>query len=404
MNNKNILIAIKNKDWANQLKGLLELEGYQVFDTHRLDMAETLLRSHLFIGMLIERSFEKLEALQLHAAIYVRDKEVELFHQKRGLIESAALAALLKTDSLLQGIVEDAFNQSLLEQAEKAAKSHANILITGESGTGKEVLAQWIESHSERRSKAFIKINCAAIPDALLESELFGHEKGAFTGAIERRVGRFEAAHRGTLLLDEISEMPLHLQAKLLRVLQEREFERIGSNEPISVDVRIIATSNRNLEEAVQKKLFREDLYFRLHVVHFELPPLRNRKEVILKLAHYFLQKHSERHGKNPPLITEDQMKLLVLRSWRGNIRELSNVIERWVVLEELEVKKAEEAPFTVIPLSLFEMEKNHILQTLRFHCGDREKTAEILGITTRTLRTKLKAYQEQHPEFSELI
>ncbi len=222
----------------------------------------------------------------------------------------------------------------IFEEAVKVAKTNASVLIQGESGTGKEVIAGAIHAHSLRADRPYIRVNCAAIPDTLIESEFFGHEKGAFTGANAKRPGRFELADGGTLLLDEISEIPLLLQPKLLRVIQEREFERVGGHKPISVDVRLLATSNRNLQEAIAQKLFREDLYYRLNVVPIIIPPLRERREDIVPLAHFFLQKQCLENHKKPMTLTSDAEQKLAEYPWPGNIRELSNIIERLVVLD----------------------------------------------------------------------
>ncbi|MFZ0564767.1 MAG: sigma-54 dependent transcriptional regulator, partial [Chlamydiales bacterium] len=209
-----------------------------------------------------------------------------------------------------------------------------SVLIDGESGTGKEVIAGAIHAHSLRANRPFIRVNCAAIPDTLIESEFFGHEKGAFTGASSKHVGRFELADKGTLLLDEVTEIPITLQPKLLRVIQEQEFERVGGTKPVSVDVRLIATSNRNLKEAISEKIFREDLYYRLNVVPIHLPPLRERREEILPLVHHFLHKFCCKNKQKIKTLTPAAQKKLLEYHWPGNIRELANVIERVVVLD----------------------------------------------------------------------
>ncbi len=224
--------------------------------------------------------------------------------------------------------------RKILEEAVKVAKTNASVLIQGESGTGKEVIAGAIHAHSLRADRPYIRVNCAAIPDTLIESEFFGHEKGAFTGANAKRPGRFELADGGTLLLDEISEIPIQLQPKLLRVIQEREFERVGGYKPISVDVRLIATSNRNLQEAIAQNLFREDLYYRLNVVPITIPPLRERREDIIPLARFFLKKQCLENHKKPMALTPAAEQKLSEYPWPGNIRELSNIIERLVVLD----------------------------------------------------------------------
>lgn len=223
--------------------------------------------------------------------------------------------------------------QELYQTIEKIAPSRATVLITGESGTGKELIARSIHYNSMRKDKPFVSINCGAIPETLLESELFGHEKGAFTGAVQRRKGRFELAHEGTLFLDEISEMSPYLQVKLLRVLQEMEFERVGGMETIKVDVRIIAASNKNLKQEIELGRFRSDLFYRLNVVHIEVPPLRKRKEDIPLLVRHFVEKYSSEVGKERVSVSQDAMRCLMEYSWPGNIRELENVIERAIIL-----------------------------------------------------------------------
>lgn len=224
--------------------------------------------------------------------------------------------------------------KKVLAEAIQIAKSHASVLIHGESGTGKEVVAAAIHAHSLRAQNPYIRVNCAAIPDTLIESEFFGHEKGAFTGANNKRLGRFELADKGTLLLDEVTEIPIGLQPKLLRVLQEQEFERVGGTKPLAVDVRLISTSNRNLKEAIKEKIIREDLYYRLNVVPLHLPPLRERQEDILPLTHYFLGKFCAENGRPLKTLSKEAEKKLLSHPWPGNIRELANALERVVVID----------------------------------------------------------------------
>lgn len=231
-------------------------------------------------------------------------------------------------------IAESPLMKKVLGEAIQIAKSQASILIHGESGTGKEVVAGFIHAHSLRATNPYIRVNCAAIPDTLIESEFFGHEKGAFTGANNKRAGRFELADKGTLLLDEVTEIPIGLQPKLLRVLQEQEFERVGGSKPLSVDVRVISTSNRNLKSAIQEKILREDLYYRLNVIPIHLPPLRERTEDILPLARYFLERFCIENRKALKHLSKGAEKKLLAHSWPGNIRELTNALERVVVLD----------------------------------------------------------------------
>lgn len=292
-----------------------------------------------------------------------------------------------------------------ISMLEMVAGSQATILIQGESGTGKEVLARHVHRHSPRAAQPFVAINCAALPEGLLESELFGYEKGAFTGALARRCGKFELAHQGTLLLDEIGEMSLGLQAKLLRVLQEREVDRLGSRQPVQVDVRVIATTNRNLAQEVQAGRFREDVYYRLSVMPFTIPPLRDRPEDVQLLAEYFANRSLRRNRRTLCEISEEAMSHLKRRPWRGNVRELENVIERGVLLAgngplRMEHFQFEEPVLTANHVSapsgtIWEMERELILRTLERHDGNRTHAARTLGISIRTLRNKLREYRQ---------
>ena len=286
------------------------------------------------------------------------------------------------------------------------ADSRATVLVTGESGTGKELVARALHYNSSRRNGPFIRLNCAALPKELMESELFGHEKGAFTGAIKQTRGRFEMADGGTLLLDEISEIDPSLQAKLLRVLQEREFERVGSTQTIKIDVRILATTNRDLQQEVEEGHFREDLYYRLNVIELNLPSLRERKEDIPSLVQHFIDRYNEENGKQIEGITEDALDLLTQYSWPGNIRELENYIERAVVVSRTPVLNVVDFPqkITTEPssrdddgihmgMTVHEMERRLIMKTLEGCDGNRTEAATLLAISTRTLRNKLHEY-----------
>jgi DNA-binding NtrC family response regulator len=287
------------------------------------------------------------------------------------------------------------------------AKSRSTILITGESGTGKELVARAIHYNSPRRTGPFIKLNCAALPQELIESELFGHERGAFTGAVKQTKGRFELADGGTLLLDEISEIEPPLQAKLLRVLQEREFERVGSGDSISVDVRIVATTNRNLPDAIKEGRFREDLYYRLNVIPIRMPSLREHKDDIPALINHFLGKYNKENEKAIKGVTEQALEYLTDYDWSGNIRELENYIERAVVICQEDLIDDRHLPLDVLTgdgaggaddgltvgMTVREMEKKLILKTLESCDGNRTAAADILGISSRTLRNKLHEY-----------
>lgn len=288
--------------------------------------------------------------------------------------------------------------KKILKDLEKIAKSDVSVFINGESGTGKEVLASAIHNLSLRSKKPFIKVNCAAITETLLESEFFGHEKGSFTGAEQKKTGRFELADSGTLLLDEVTEIPILLQPKLLRAVQEQEFERVGGIKPIKVNIRFISTSNRDMQEAISNNFFREDLYFRLNVIPINIPPLRERKEDIIPLAKYYLDLFAKKYHKKVKMISERARDKLLSYPWPGNIRELANIIERAVVLdldEILEINHLNlECEKDCEIFSLEEMEKKHILKILKEMNNNKSKTAEKLKISLRTLRNKLKSYQ----------
>jgi len=302
--------------------------------------------------------------------------------------------------------------RAVKELVRQVAPTSANVLILGESGTGKELVANAIHSQSERKAGPYIKLNCAALPETLLESELFGYERGAFTGAAQRKEGRFRLAHGGTLFLDEIGDMPLVLQPKILRVLQEGEFERVGGTETLQVDVRIVASTNRNLESAVAERSFREDLYYRLNVISIHMPPLRERRSDIPLLAEHFLQRFASKNSRPVQGFSREAVDLLAGYDWPGNVRELENTVERAVVLSRGEILSAEDLPPSIIralkapderPFSpetpvltipvgtpLAEIERRVILETLRQAGGDKSEAARQLGIATRTIYRKL--------------
>jgi DNA-binding NtrC family response regulator len=353
---------------------------------------------------------------------------------------AAVLEAVTEESSAM--IAGDPAMQNVVRLADKIAPSEATVLITGESGTGKEVMSRYIHKKSKRAGSTFIAVNCAAIPENLLESELFGHEKGAFTGATARRIGKFEEASGGTLLLDEVSEMHPLLQAKLLRAIQEKEITRVGSNEPVKVDVRLIATSNRNLEQSVQKGEFREDLYFRLNVVNIRLPSLRERPSDIVPLAQFFADKYAEVNGVAKKKLSAQAVDKIRKNGWRGNIRELENTMHRAILMsieDELEADAVhieggafgESAPAQaaarppdpagvggagtqgagpdgapqvqnpgavegLIGRTIADVERTMILNTLDHCLGNRTHAANILGISIRTLRNKLNQYKDE--------
>ncbi len=322
-------------------------------------------------------------------------------------IENRLLRNEISDKFSFENIIGKAANmQAVFELIRRASPSDSTILINGESGTGKELVAKAIHYNSSRANGPFIKMNCAALPEGLIESELFGHEKGAFTGAIRATRGRFELADGGSLLLDEISEIPPPLQAKLLRVLQEKEFERIGSGQTIKVDVRVIATSNRDLRDEVAGGNFRDDLYYRLNVIPIDIPPLRQKLEDIPLLCNYFLNNFCPRFGVPVKTLSEKVMRIFMSYSWPGNVRELENLLERAVVISRNQELKPGDFPPEItsgvaavpsgtmdVGMSINEAEKILILKTLKAHAGNKSRTAEVLGISTRTLRNKLHEY-----------
>ena len=305
-------------------------------------------------------------------------------------------------------------NKAMLEMVKFAgdiAYSKSTVLISGETGTGKEMVARYIHQCSPRADKPFMAVNCAALPEGLLESELFGHEKGAFTGAIAKKDGKFELAHKGTLLLDEVTEMTPPLQAKLLRVLQEHEIDKVGGREPIPIDVRVIATTNRDPKQLIEDGKFREDLYYRLNVIPIKLPPLRERMEDLPVLAEHFMKKHSRENGKKISSIAPETLTLLNKYQWRGNVRELENIIERSVLIcqgdaiepANLFMEDGETAPTSGEGNALgnfrgtiYDMERELIFKTLEETGNNKTKAADILGISIRTLRNKLNEYKDK--------
>jgi len=311
--------------------------------------------------------------------------------------------------------------QQLRALIRKVARTQATVLVQGESGTGKELVARALYRSSSRAGTQFIKVNCAAIPENLIESEFFGHERGAFTGALNKREGRFELAHGGTILLDEISEISPAVQAKLLRVLQERELERVGGNRTIKVDVRVIATTNRNLEQSVEKKEFRQDLFFRLNVVPVLVPPLRKRLEDVPQLAELFMQRFARKHGVHIKGFTDAAMRILTTHDWPGNVRELQNVVERAVILcgdsgmlepEHLGLVRPTASSASVVVNSALEpvqhtngfptladLEKHHIFAAIDRCQGNRTHAAKLLDVSIRTLRNKLHEYNGTAPK-----
>ena len=334
---------------------------------------------------------------------------------------AAVLAAV--ADDRRELIYRDDAMARVVKLAQHVAGSEASVLITGDSGTGKEVLARYVHARSNRAKKALICVNCAAIPETLLESELFGHEKGAFTGAVARRIGKFEEANGGTLLLDEISEIDVRLQAKLLRAIQERVIDRVGGTKPVPIDIRIVATSNRNLAEAVRDGSFREDLWFRLNVVNLKIPPLRERPADVIELAQYFIKKYAAANGVIARPLSHEARRTLTLNYWPGNVRELENTMHRAVLMASSEeigpeailtpdgtrIDQQKNAPAVahaafaaeqvsrgLVGHTVAEVERDLILQTLKHCLGNRTHAANVLGISIRTLRNKLNEYSAE--------
>jgi len=302
--------------------------------------------------------------------------------------------------------------QEVYKTVGKVAKSDATVLVTGESGTGKELVAEALHYNSNRRAGPLVKVSCAALPETLLEAELFGHEKGSFTGAMTQRRGRFEMADKGTIFLDEIGEMSLQTQTKLLRVLQDHKIERVGSSLPIKVDLRIIVATNKDLQKQVEQTKFRDDLFYRLNVIHINMPPLRERKEDIPALVEHFLAKHRYSATAQPAAISEEALRRLMEYDWPGNVRELENVVERAVVLSRGQIITSRELPFgdhegdhdedgtdelpsekSFFKKSVAQFEKDLIMKALRDATGNRSKAAEMLGIYRRLLYAKIKEY-----------
>jgi Nif-specific regulatory protein len=321
--------------------------------------------------------------------------------------ENRKLRQQLKTRFDVQNMIGTSnAMQEVFGLVEQVAQSNATVMIRGESGTGKDLIAHAIHYNSLRSDKPFIKINCTALPEALLESELFGHEKGAFTGAIDRKMGRFERANGGTIFLDEIGDFSINLQVKLLRAIQFKEFERVGGTETIKTNVRIVVATNRNLEQDIKDGVFREDLYYRINVFPIFLPPLRDRKDDIMLLADYFLEKYSIENGKKISRISTPAINMLTCYHWPGNIRELENCIERAVLLCNDDVIRSEHLPPSLqiegaqrntagrtLPEMVENLEREMIVDALKKNKGQQRKAAQLLGLTERMMGYKIKKY-----------
>jgi two-component system response regulator FlrC len=424
--------------------------GARVLHADTIDIALRTLRSGqgadlvlADVGLDIRQLLKNLEAEHIHVPVVAcgidADADAAVAAIEAGAKEyiplppdATMIAAILAAVSQdrINLIVRGEAMQQVVRMADQIAPSEASVLITGESGTGKEVMARYVHERSKRQSGPFISVNCAAIPENLLESELFGHEKGAFTGAVARRIGKFEEAQNGTLLLDEISEMDVRLQAKLLRALQERVIDRVGGTKPIPVNIRIIATSNRDLGDYVRQGHFREDLLYRLNVINLVLPPLRKRPQDILALADYFCKKYSDMNGLPLRKISLDAKKALQANSWKGNVRELENTLHRAVLMASGETiepanimtpegtnwqamgqdnkiaaqvsQTAEAIARTLVGQTVADVERDLILNTLDHCLGNRTHAANILGISIRTLRNKLNQYAHEGEDVPE--
>jgi two-component system, NtrC family, response regulator HydG len=452
------LIVDDQESIRHALSKMLIKEGYEVLLAGEGDEALETLRKRKVNVILSDLKMPKMDGVQLLKTSKLIKPEVEvILITAHGTIEKAVtamkdgaydfitkpfkkivIANMIKKAVEKQALVVE--NKSLHEQlersghdrdidiigqsdvirdviklAEQVAPSQASILIQGESGTGKEAIASLIHKIGPRADKPFIKVSCAALPETLLESELFGYEKGAFTGAVGQKEGRFELANEGTLFLDEVGEITPALQVKLLRILQEGEFERVGGTKVLRCNVRIISATNINLTTAIKQKRFREDLYYRLNVITIDIPPLRERKEDIPLLVSHFLKIYQEKNNKVIDGISEDVLDILTDYSWPGNVRELKNVIERAVVLTQRRIISQDDLPENIfknrsedrkltIPfgMPLREIEKKIIIETLRRTKGDKEITANLLGITPRTIYRKMNSLEEEKEEREE--
>jgi len=449
---KNILVVDDEVEMRIALETTLKREGHNITLAKNGEEALELLNANTFDLVLTDVKMPKMNGLQLLKALKGKSPQtISIMMTAYGDIDNAvetiklgAFDYLLKPFSaeILMAAVNRAFldngsqinnfihstpkttkaparerriitqNKDMLELikfVENISYSKSTVLIMGDTGTGKEVFARYIHQMSPRAQKSFMAVNCAALPEGLLETELFGHEKGAFTGAIERKDGKFELAHKGTLLLDEVTEMSLPLQAKLLRVLQEHEIDKVGGRASIPVDVRVIATTNRNIKERIRENKFREDLYYRLNVIPLKLIPLRDRTDDIQVLAEHFIEKHTKDLDKNISHIAKETVVLLKKYSWPGNVRELENIIERAILMchentllpshlffDEEDIHNEKPNPTANLSGTIHDMEKELILQTLAEVNDNKTKAADNLGISIRTLRNKLAYYKEQ--------
>jgi DNA-binding NtrC family response regulator len=439
-----LLIVDDEKSQRDMLAGSLEKEGYSVATAESGLEAIKLCEDKYFEVALIDLKMPGMDGIELLSRLKEMNPEIQVIVMTAyGTVETAVVAMklgayhyvnkpinldelkldikkaleryhLLSENKYLRMELEGKFGdvkiigeskaiQEVLSTVSRVAKSKSTVLIRGESGTGKELVARAIHALSDRRDQRFVPVSCAALPETLLESELFGHEKGAFTGAVKRREGRFELADGGTLFLDEIGDIPLETQVKILRAIEFQEFERLGGKETLKVDVRIISATNQDLEKKINEGTFREDLYYRLNVISLFIPPLRERKKDLLPLVDHFIKKANQKCGKSIKGMTTEVKDIILSYDWPGNVRELENVIERGVVLSRGDAIDKNDLPYFGLiksketisspHLTLKDMEMNHILNTLKMTDWNLGKTAEILGIHRNTLRLKMKEY-----------
>ncbi len=451
MEKARILIAEDEKTQRELLEGFLRKEGFSVEAAANGREALQKLEANFFDLALIDYKMPELDGLQTlreirklypdfpvimmtaygtvetavasmkEGALDYLTKPIDLDELLLTLQKVTERSTLIRENRELRAQLQDRYKftdivygspmmEEVMGLVARVAPSQATVLIRGESGTGKELIANAIHYASPRSGKPWVKVSCAAIPETLLESELFGHERGAFTGATQRRIGRFEEADGGSIFLDEIGDLSASTQVKLLRILQDKEFQRLGSNTTFKTDVRVIAATHRNLEEAIRKGLFREDLYYRLDVISIALPPLRERREDISLLIDHFLKKYSKENQKSISDVSREARDLLLRYPYPGNVRELENLIERAVILCRGEMITTQDLPFHLkeeksetswtsskkgksLPESLEEIERDSILRALHQHQGVQTKAAESLGISERVLRYKIKKY-----------
>ena len=454
MKNYNILIIDDEKSQRDILQGYLAKKGYKVFTAESGSQGIKIINENLVDIVLSDYKMPEMTGLEILAKVSQINPEISfVIITAYGTVENAVNAMHLgaydylskpvnldELDLLIARIIEhknlksenELLKKQLYERYKlssfishsskmeevisvsvRVAESKATILITGENGTGKEVLAKSIHFISPRKDGPFVAVNIPALSETLLESELFGHEKGAFTGADKMRKGRFELADKGTIFLDEIGDIPLSIQVKLLRVLQEHQFERVGGTESINIDVRIIAATNHNLANKIKDGSFREDLFYRLNIVSIHIPPLRERKEDILPLIDFFLHKYSQENGKSDIEISKEAIDVLMKYNYPGNVRELENIIERAVVLARTKILATSDLPLTVKGVKFEDqipelgkgtlteqveaLEKRLIYDALKESSGNQTKAGKLLGITERNLRYKLQKYEIKH-------